>query len=43
MNRRNFLITGSAALAGMFMVKSPQRLYADHHLHGDHTLSLIHI
>ncbi len=37
MNRRNFLITGSAALAGMFMVKSPQRLYADHHLHGDHT------
>ena len=37
MNRRNFLITGSAALAGVFMVKSPQRLYADHHGQGNHS------
>ena len=33
MNRRNFLIHGSAALAGLFVASSPLRLYADQHDH----------
>ena len=37
MNRRNFLITGSTTLAGLFLANSPIRLYADHHEQGDHT------
>ena len=31
MNRRNFLIQGSTAVAGLLLVNSPLRLYADHH------------
>ena len=31
MNRRNFLIHGSTALAGLFVASSPLRVYADHH------------
>ena len=31
MNRRNFLIQGSTAVAGLLFVNSPLRLYADHH------------
>ncbi|MDE0314865.1 MAG: superoxide dismutase [Candidatus Poribacteria bacterium] len=37
MNRRNFLITGSTALAGVFLATNPLRVYADHHLQGDHS------
>ncbi len=37
MNRRNFLITGSTALAGVFLAANPLRIYADHHEHGDHS------
>ena len=41
MNRRNFLIQGSTAVAGLLLANSPLRLYADHHqqshAHG-HTL-----
>jgi Fe-Mn family superoxide dismutase len=36
MNRRNFLITGSTALASVFLATNPLRLYADHHEHDDH-------
>lgn len=36
MNRRNFLITGSTALASVFLATNPLRIYADHHEHGDH-------
>ena len=41
MNRRNFLIQGSSAVAGLLLANSPLRLYADHHEHGHshgHTL-----
>ena len=31
MNRRNFLIHGSSALAGILLANSPLRVYADHH------------
>ncbi|MYB92390.1 superoxide dismutase [Candidatus Poribacteria bacterium] len=31
MNRRNFLIQGSTAVAGLLLANSPLRLYADHH------------
>ena len=31
MNRRNFLIRGSTAVAGLLLANSPLRLYADHH------------
>ena len=31
MNRRNFLIQGSTALAGLLLTNSPLRVYADHH------------
>ncbi len=35
MNRRNFLITGSAAIAGVLLTANPLRLYADgDHAHG---------
>jgi Fe-Mn family superoxide dismutase len=37
MNRRNFLITSSTALAGVFLATNPLRLYADHHGQGDHS------
>ena len=30
MNRRNFLIHGSTALAGLFVASSPLRVYAQH-------------
>ena len=33
MNRRNFLIHGSTALAGLFVASSPLRVYADQHDH----------
>lgn len=36
MNRRNFLINGSTALAGIFLASNPLRLYADHHGDGHH-------
>ena len=39
MNRRNFLMTGSTAIAGIFAAKNPLSLYADHHEEGDHTHS----
>ena len=32
MNRRNFLIQGSTALAGLLLTNSPLRVYADHHV-----------
>ncbi|MDE0014765.1 MAG: superoxide dismutase [Candidatus Poribacteria bacterium] len=39
MNRRNFLIQGSTAVAGLLLANSPLRLYADHHGHSHgHTL-----
>ena len=31
MNRRNFLIQGSTALAGVILANVPRRVYADHH------------
>ena len=31
MNRRNFLIQGSTAVAGLLLASGPLRLYADHH------------
>ena len=31
MNRRNFLIQGSTAVAGLLLANSPLRLYADQH------------
>ena len=31
MNRRNFLLQGSTALAGLLLANSPLRVYADHH------------
>ena len=31
MNRRNFLIHGSTALAGLLLTNSPLRIYANHH------------
>ena len=41
MNRRNFLIQGGTAVAGLLLANSPLRLYADHHVHAHthgHTL-----
>ena len=37
MNRRNFLITGSTALAGMFLATNPFSLYAQQDEHDGHT------
>ncbi len=36
MNRRNFLITGSTALAGMFLATNPFSLYAQQDEHDEH-------
>ena len=36
MNRRNFLIHGSTAVAGLFIANTPLRLYAKQHGHNDH-------
>ena len=36
MNRRNFLIQGSTAVAGLFLVNTPLRVYAAQHEHDDH-------
>ena len=36
MNRRKFLTSGSALLAGIFVARKPLHVFADHHESGDH-------